>query len=173
MSDRLVILEAPFDPARLRGWAKQVRAEYDGWEDREDNRGPALLARIAEEIGGGMLQGMPLVVCLDGDKLVGLLAYQVQAESCFYNLQSFAVAPKLQRQGIGSRLLAYLKQLATEKGYFILAGGVLPPAIGCLKRAGFRLVRTCPEEPIYKWSTLSKHAGDDFPGKDEEELTDG
>jgi GNAT superfamily N-acetyltransferase len=85
---------------------------------------------------------------------------------------SFAVAPNYQRQGLGSRLLAHLQQKARDHGYFIIAGGLLDPAVGCLMRSGFRLAGTAYGGPICKWNHLPEHAGDDFPGKDEPDVSE-
>jgi hypothetical protein len=55
MTDDIEIVDGPFNPDRLQRWAEQVRAEYPGWEKREDNRVPALLAHITEKMSRRVL----------------------------------------------------------------------------------------------------------------------
>src|SRR5262245_65224134 len=82
------------------------------------------------------------------------------------------VPPNYQRRGIGSAMLAHIQQKAKARGYYILAGGALTPAVGCLKKAGFWVAGTWEEEPIYKWGYLPQHTGNDFPGRDEDKSPD-
>ena len=88
----LVISDGPFSPESLLKWSAEVRADYPGW-DKEDNRGPALLAEITEQAAGHVCSRYRLTLCLVGEKLVGLLAYLEYEEESYFDPISFAVAP--------------------------------------------------------------------------------
>jgi ribosomal protein S18 acetylase RimI-like enzyme len=123
-----------------------VRQEYP---DRGslDDRAPQLLAGCIDII----VLDAPGILCLAGDKLVGLLAYIDRGSFPLFRIYSFAVDPRFQRNGIGTALINQLKRKAITRGLSIhTMGDVLSPAIGCLQKAGFQPDGSI-DRPGYEW----------------------
>jgi GNAT superfamily N-acetyltransferase len=148
--------EGPFQRKELERWSHTIRNEYPDHQ-RMTDRAPALIVGPLT-----MLSSRNLIVCRDGDNLVGLLRYTEPDDTGCERIEiiQLAVLPSHQKRGIGSTLIEMLKEKGRRRVPIFASWGVLPPAIAPLTRAGFWPIKVRRDGVIYKWSDLPEHKND-------------
>ena len=164
MTTVLTIRAGVPEKAEAARWAAEVGAAHPDHHRTKDTAAAQIVGSLTMTLGG-----FDLFLCLDGGKLVGLLAYKVTEEPERIEQFNFAVLPNYQRRGIGSALLERVKGVASGR-VPIFASGINDPAFGRLKKAGFwRAKDRSGGNVTYKWSDLQRHRNDDTPIAEEDD----
>lgn len=152
--------EGPFEPAQLSAWADAIEEGYREFDHGGDMAKSIIVAFL--KTTSRLCPGILPIFCFDGNDLAGIVGYSHNGGEKI-NLFTLAVLPKHQRNGIGSRLLAMVKDKARGRATIFSASGVLDPAHETLKRAGFWPITNSRGEIIYKWSDLPEQQNDRLP----------
>lgn len=165
-TETLRFVEGPFDRARMTAWADAVKRAYPEYHRMDDAAANMIVGTLEQEILYGT--SFRLILCFEGENLVGLLKYLEADEGRRIELHHFAVLPSSQRRGIGSALLNEIKAKAIGRAS-IFASGINDPAHLPLQRAGFWRAKKRMGEHAYKWSDLPGQQNDATPEADDDQ----
>jgi len=130
----------PMTAADFPACAQELMAAFAGEPWCESWAHDQALTRIDEIMSARVSRG---IVCMDGDRCVSMLCGRImtyQDQKLFY-IDEFSVHPAYQHQGVGSRMLAFLREelkkepqpishmsLITERGF---------PSVAFYEKNGF------------------------------------
>lgn len=112
--------------------------------------------------------GHEVIDCSERGELRGLVGYSevIEESSPFLFIHNLAVLPKYQRQGIGTALLEYVKDLARGR-VPIIVRNVNDVAIPRLIEVGFWEIPGFKRNRRFKWTDLHEHQNNASPWPDD------
>jgi len=155
----------PDDDAPFDNWYNQIKATPCTETSDVKARGMIEAACKQECEHPGHRTNASFVVCLDREKLVGMLKYEIGMKPYkFICIGYFAVMPLYQGRGIGQRLLKELQEVSAGR-YPLFAGPVEKPAVKRLKSANFQTLPRLREggHTVYKWTDIPVHMNTAMP----------
>ena len=102
----------------------------------------------------------PAFLACDGDEVVGLASYAVEADWDAVVLVMLNVLPEYQGRGTGRALLAAVRGEAVQRGLgriLVVTSNDDLPALALYQRIGFRITEVLP-------GRVAQHHGGEFPG---------
>ena len=136
----MTLIFRKMDAADFPACAQELIAAFAGEPWCESWTHDQALSRIDEIMSARVSRG---IVCMDGERCVSMLCGRImtyQEQKLFY-IDEFSVHPQYRRQGVGSRMLAFLREELKKERHIISHMSLITergfPSVAFYEKNGF------------------------------------